>query len=200
MMSAMPSPSRRRPRRTPPAKPGRRRRSSQLCAVPPRAEDAHVRPAAGPGPGDDSASRRRSSRRTPRTRRPEARVVGVEAGELCDTPPADLETFTCGPPQGPAPVMISSTPSPSTSHPALMRILVMIVAVLLAGFGSPTPLRTVAVLVMSTGAAVPPPRCRLRRWFASYRAASSPERRGRWSCSRRWWTPMSSQPASDPRP
>jgi hypothetical protein len=36
-----------------------------------------------------------------------------------------------------------------------MRILVLIVALLLAGFGSLTPLRTVAALVISGGAAVP---------------------------------------------
>ena len=86
----------------------------------------------------------------------EERVVGVEAGQSRDDAARETPHATCGPPPGPAPVTISSRPSPSTSHFALMRILVLIVALLLAGFGSLIPLRTVAALVISGGAAVPP--------------------------------------------
>ena len=55
----------------------------------------------------------------------------------------------------------------------------LIVARLLAGFGSLTPLRTVAALVISGGAAVPPPRCRWRRWFASVPGAIVPRSQGK---------------------
>ncbi len=96
----------------------RRRRSWPARSSPAPLNTRDVRAAARAGAGDDVGApvavdvARRDVHAAGKRR-----VVGEEAGELASGP-APLNTRTCGPPPGPAPVMMSARPSPLTSPAA----------------------------------------------------------------------------------
>ena len=122
MMSARPSPfTSAAATRTEPWKAGRTQRSwrARRPGPVPRWEDADG-PARPGGPGDDFGDAV-AVHITARDEHParKRRIVGIEAGDLPSTPPpARLKARTCGPPDGPAPVMMSAMPSPFTSAAA----------------------------------------------------------------------------------